>query len=123
MNREPIGTGRLPPLGDCRATRPASTRHTSTLGKAPIALSGPRRRCAAASSGRAPPLLMTLSDPETDALTRLLSNTIDNDKYPLSPRIQTLKAILAKIRPGPVREPLPPIKYYAPPRASARKRR
>ena len=66
---------------------------------------------------------MTLSDPETDALTRLLSNTIDNDKYPLSPRIQTLKAILAKIRPEPVREPLPPLKHYEPPRATTARRR
>jgi hypothetical protein len=39
-------------------------------------------------------------------------------------RIRTLKAIRAKIRPEPVREPLPPpLKQYAPPRASAAKRR
>jgi hypothetical protein len=30
---------------------------------------------------------------------------------PLSPRIQTLKAILGKMRPEPVREPLPPLKH------------
>jgi hypothetical protein len=40
-----------------------------------------------------------LNDDETAALTRLLTNTTDADRYPLSPRIQTLKAILAKIRP------------------------
>jgi len=45
------------------------------------------------------------------------------EKYPLSPRIQTLKAILAKIRPEPVREPLPRLKHYEPPRASAKRRR
>ena len=37
--------------------------------------------------------------------TRLLRNAIDDDRYPLSPRVQTLKAILAKIRPEPAREP------------------
>jgi hypothetical protein len=42
---------------------------------------------------------------ETAALTRLLTNTIGADRYPLSPRIQTLKAILGKIRPEPAREP------------------
>jgi hypothetical protein len=64
-----------------------------------------------------------LSDLETDALIRVLSTTIDNDRYPLSPRIQTLKAILGKLRPEPVREPLPPLRHYEPPRASARRRR
>jgi hypothetical protein len=33
-----------------------------------------------------------------------------------------LKGILAKIRPEPVREPLPPPKVYAPPRAKGRRR-
>lgn len=65
---------------------------------------------------------LDLTDEETTALTRLLTNTIDADRYPLSPRIQTLKAILGKIRPEPVREPLPPPKRYAPPRASAARR-
>src|SRR5206468_4569068 len=42
----------------------------------------------------------------------------------MSPRIKTLKAIRAKLRPEPVREPLPPPpKQYAPPRATARQRR
>jgi hypothetical protein len=64
-----------------------------------------------------------LTDEETAALVRLLSDTINNDRYPLSPRIQTLKAILAKLRPEPAREPLPPPKVYAPPRATAARRR
>jgi hypothetical protein len=68
-------------------------------------------------------MTLDLSDPETDALARLLSNTIDNDRFPLSPRIQTLKAILGKIRPEPVRDPLPPLKHYQPPRATAKRRR
>jgi hypothetical protein len=66
---------------------------------------------------------LDLTDEETAALTRLLTNTIDGDRYPLSPRIQTLKGILAKIRPEPVRERLPPLKHYEPPRATATRRR
>src|SRR5690348_2307392 len=46
-------------------------------------------------------MTLDLSDDEAAALTRLLTNTIDADHYPLSPRIQTLKAILGKIRPEP----------------------
>jgi hypothetical protein len=68
-------------------------------------------------------MTLDLSDPETDALATLLRRTIDDDRFPLSPRIQTFKAILAKIRPEPTREPLPPPKVYAPPRATAARRR
>ena len=67
--------------------------------------------------------MLDLTDEETDALARLLSRTTDNDRYPLSPRVQTLRAILAKIRPEPVREPLPLPKVYAPPRFIRRRRR
>ena len=68
-------------------------------------------------------MTLDLSDEETTALARLLSDAIDADRYPLSPRIQTLKAILGKIWPEPVHEPLPPLRHYEPPRATARKRR
>jgi len=54
---------------------------------------------------------LDLTDDETTALTRLLTNTIDADRYPLSPRIQILKAILGKIRPEPVRNPLPSLRH------------
>jgi hypothetical protein len=65
-----------------------------------------------------------LTDEETEALLRELNNLIDGDRYQFSARIRTLKSIRAKIRPEPVREPLPlPPKQYAPPRASAAKRR
>jgi hypothetical protein len=67
-------------------------------------------------------MMLDLTDEETDALARLLSRTIDDDRYPLSPRIQNLKGILAKIRPEPVHEPLPARKVYAPPRAKGRRR-
>jgi hypothetical protein len=70
-----------------------------------------------------PVMMLDPTEEETDALTRLLSRAIDDDRYPLSPRMQTVKAILAKLRPEPVREPLPPPKVYAPPRATAARRR
>ncbi|MGA7263259.1 MAG: hypothetical protein WBX30_20530 [Stellaceae bacterium] len=69
-----------------------------------------------------PSMTPDLTDEETAALVRLLSDAINNDRYPLSPRIQTLKGILAKIRPEPAREPLPPPKVYTPPRAAAARR-
>ena len=68
-------------------------------------------------------MMLDLTEEETDALARLLRRTIDADRYPLSPRIQTMKAILSKIRPEPVREPLPPPKVYAPPRPTLGSRR
>ena len=52
-----------------------------------------------------------------------LDSIIDDDRFPLSPRILTLKAIRAKLRPEPVREPEPPRKHYEPPRAGRRRRR
>jgi hypothetical protein len=36
-------------------------------------------------------MTLDLSEEETAALARLLTNTIDTDHYPLSPRIQLLK--------------------------------
>jgi hypothetical protein len=44
-------------------------------------------------------------------------SVVENDRYPLSPRILTLKEILNKIRPEPKSEPLPPLKHYEAPRA------
>jgi len=68
-------------------------------------------------------MMLDLTNEETDALARLLSRTIDDDRYPLSPRIQILKDILGKIRFERPREPLPPPKHYEPPRATAGRRR
>ena len=53
-------------------------------------------------------MILDSNDEETDALEKLLRGTIDGDPHPLSPRIQTLKAILAKIQPEPAHAPLPP---------------
>jgi hypothetical protein len=66
---------------------------------------------------------LDLSDDEAVVLTRELADIIENDRYPLSHRIRTLRAILAKLRPEPVREPLPPLRCIAPPRATAARRR
>lgn len=68
-------------------------------------------------------MILELTEEQTDALARLLSKTIDEDRHPLSPRIQMLKTILGKIRPEPERPPLPPIKLYAPPRIGKGRRR
>jgi hypothetical protein len=57
---------------------------------------------------------LDLTDDEAAALTRELHDIVENDRYPFSPRIRTLRGILAKIRPEPVRKPLPPLKVYAP---------
>jgi hypothetical protein len=66
---------------------------------------------------------LDLTDDEAAALTQELHNIVENDRYPFSPRIRTLRAILGKLRPEPVRKPLPPPRVYAPPRATAAKRR
>jgi hypothetical protein len=64
---------------------------------------------------------LDLTYEEVAALLKELDGLIDGDRYFLSPRIKTLKAIRSKIRPEPVREPLPPPpKRYEPPRATAK---
>jgi hypothetical protein len=68
--------------------------------------------------------LSQLTDDEKTALTALLRRTIDADHYPLSPRIGTLRGILAKLEPPkPAPAPLPPLEAYAPPRHTATQRR
>ena len=51
---------------------------------------------------------LELNDLQSDVLIRELSNIVQNDRYPLSPRIVALKEILGQLRPEPEREPLPP---------------
>jgi hypothetical protein len=63
-------------------------------------------------------------DPEEErALVAELKRVIADDRYPLSRRVRTLQAILDKLVPPPVREPRPPPKVYAPPRAKPGQRR
>jgi hypothetical protein len=66
---------------------------------------------------------LDLTDEQAAALIRELHDIIESNRYPFSPRIRTLRAILAKLRPEPAREPPPPPKVYAPPRAARRRRR
>jgi hypothetical protein len=42
------------------------------------------------------------TDEEAAALTQELHDIVENDRYPFSHRIRTLRAILAKLRPEPV---------------------
>ena len=49
--------------------------------------------------------MLDLTYEENDAVARLLSRTIDDDCYRLSPRIRNLAAILNKVGPEPAREP------------------
>jgi hypothetical protein len=44
-------------------------------------------------------MVLDLSDGEAAALVQLLRRTINDDPYPLSPRLVLLKAILAKLDP------------------------
>lgn len=53
---------------------------------------------------------LELSDAERDALARFVLSATDADRYPLSPRLAPLKAILAKIDPKPQVQPVPPPK-------------
>ena len=69
-------------------------------------------------------MTLDLTDDEAALLPKELNGLIDGDRYFLSDRIKTLKAIRAKIWPEPKREPLPPPpKRYAPPRAATARRR
>jgi hypothetical protein len=69
-------------------------------------------------------MTLDLTDDEAAALLRELNGIIDGDRYFLSDRIKTLKAIRAKIRPEPPHEPLPPPpRRYTPPRATRGRRR
>jgi hypothetical protein len=57
-----------------------------------------------------------LTDEQTQGLVQLLSQTIEEDRHPLSARIVTLKEILGQLRPEPERQaPLPPQRHYVPP--------
>jgi hypothetical protein len=65
--------------------------------------------------------LSRLTADEKSALVALVKRTIAEDRYPFSPRIRPLRAILAKLEPP--KPTLPPPRYYAPPRATAKQRR
>jgi hypothetical protein len=67
---------------------------------------------------------LDLSDAETEALIQELIGTINYARYPLSPRIQTLRAILAKLKPEPARPVVSPEpRVYEPPSRERYRRR
>jgi hypothetical protein len=67
---------------------------------------------------------LNLTDEQTEALTRELSQIIQNDRYPFSPRIRVLNEILGQLRPEPARPaPLPLRRHYEPPSKGRHKRR
>jgi hypothetical protein len=49
---------------------------------------------------------LDLTEDESSALLNLLRKTIENDRYPLSPRVGLLRGIMAKF--GPMAPPPPP---------------
>jgi hypothetical protein len=51
---------------------------------------------------------LDLTDDEKQALIALLKRTLEYARFPLAPRLDPLKAILAKLDPQPPRPELPP---------------
>jgi hypothetical protein len=67
---------------------------------------------------------LDLTDEGAGALAQELHEIVERDRYPFSRHIRTLRGILHKLRPEPVRKPLPPpLKVYAPPSKGRYKRR
>jgi hypothetical protein len=64
-----------------------------------------------------------LTEADRAILAALLRETIAADRFPLSQRVKTLRAILDKLDPPPVREVRPPPKPPGEPSRPARKRR
>lgn len=66
---------------------------------------------------------LDLTDDEARALAKHLRQAVDYDPYPLAPRLDPLKAILAKLDPPkPKPEPLPPLKPGDAPRVGRGRR-
>ena len=60
--------------------------------------------------------VLPLSADEKVALTAALKRSIDEDRFPLSPRVRMLESILARLQPPkPAPAPLLPRKHYEPP--------
>lgn len=67
---------------------------------------------------------LALADEEATALTKHLRQALEYDPLPYAPRLDPLKAILAKLEPpAPKPEPLPPIKAGMTPRLKVAWRR
>jgi hypothetical protein len=69
-------------------------------------------------------MILGLAEDEKVALVRLLRHAIDDDPYPHAPRLDPLKAILAKLEPPvPQYEPLPPLPAGGGPRVGRGRQR
>jgi len=67
---------------------------------------------------------LDLTDTEADALTQELAGIVNGARYPLSPRIRTLTAVLDKLRPSPARPAASPeSRTYEPPSKGRYRRR
>jgi hypothetical protein len=65
-----------------------------------------------------------LSDAEAETLTQKLAGIVDSARYPLSPRIQTLRAVLGRLRPEAARPAASPEpRVYEPPARGQYRRR
>ena len=66
---------------------------------------------AGAARSYIPGMTLDLTDDEAAALTKHLRQALDEARYPLAPRLDPLKAVLAELEP-PARQPerLPPLK-------------
>jgi hypothetical protein len=65
-----------------------------------------------------------LSDADITVLADLLKRTIDDARYPFSPRVTRLREVLAKLKPEPARPAAsPPPRIYAPPSRGRDRRR
>jgi hypothetical protein len=63
-------------------------------------------------------MTLDLTEEEAAALTNLLKRAISDDHFLLSPRVQTLRAILDQLEPRPPQPAASPEpRVYAPPRA------
>jgi len=65
-----------------------------------------------------------LTEKQAELLIAELDQIIENDRYPLSPRITALREIRALLRPYPARLPAaPPPRLYEPPSKGRYRRR
>jgi hypothetical protein len=65
---------------------------------------------------------MSKLDRTDDEHPALVKKALDIDRYPLSPMLYSLRAILEKLAPSAPREPRPYAKVYAPPKAQRHQR-
>jgi hypothetical protein len=70
------------------------------------------------------PCTSTLTDTAAAALTQELHDTVESDRYPFSPRIRTLSAILGNLKPEPARPAASaPPRHFEPPSKGIYRRR